>query len=97
MPRCVYLWFLTFSLRTSYVFRRPSPRLVVISALDNVAAVAVFGEANALMGQVVCARVETVDAEDRKLLYRRIRAACKAALENYKVPSKVEIADERRS
>ncbi len=66
----------------------------VISGIDNVAEVAVFGEANALMGQIVCARVRTTSDEDPKTLNRRIRAACKQSLENYKVPTKIEIADE---
>lgn len=65
----------------------------VIAALDNILEVAVFGEANALMGQIVCARIRTARDEEAKTLNRRIRVACKQALENYKVPTKIEIAD----
>jgi long-chain acyl-CoA synthetase len=65
----------------------------VIGALENIEAVAVFGEANALMGQVMCARVLTAAPEEKKALYRRVRLACKSALEGYKVPVKVEILD----
>ena len=65
----------------------------MIAALDNIEEVAVFGEANALMGQIVCARIRTADDEELKTLNRRVREACKQALENYKVPTKIEIAD----
>lgn len=71
----------------------PAEVEAVIGALENIEAVAVFGEANALMGQVVCARVVTVAPEEQKALYRRVRLACKSALEGYKVPVKVEISD----
>lgn len=71
----------------------PAEVEAVIGALENIEAVAVFGEANALMGQVMCARVLTVAPEEKKALYRRVRLACKSALEGYKVPVKVEILD----
>ena len=66
----------------------------VISALENVDEVAVFGEANAVMGEIVCARVRTLDAEDPKRLGKRIRAACRESLESYKIPMKFEISQE---
>lgn len=64
-----------------------------IGALANVVEVSLFGEDNAMMGQIVCARVRTAEEEDVAALNRRIRAACKDALESYKVPSKIEVTD----
>lgn len=65
----------------------------VILGLDNVSDVAVFGEAHALLGNVVVARVLTTEPESVAELKRRIRTACSAALANYKVPAKVVLAD----
>ncbi|MBB3475876.1 class I adenylate-forming enzyme family protein [Sphingomonas sp. BK345] len=65
----------------------------VILGLDNVADVAVYGEAHPLLGQVVVAKVLTSAPEGVIDLKRRIRAACGAALTNYKVPAKVLLAD----
>ena len=62
----------------------------VIGALENIDEVAVYSEENALMGQIVCARVRTREEEDGKLLSRRIRKSCRAELESYKVPVKIE-------
>lgn len=61
----------------------------VILRLDNVADVAVHGERNALLGQVVVARVATRAPEEPAGLRARVRAACAARLSAYKVPAKV--------
>ncbi len=65
----------------------------VIGAVDNVEEVVVFGEPNALMGQIVCARIRTTQDEDSRTLNRRIRAACRQVLDSHKVPTKIEITD----
>jgi acyl-CoA synthetase (AMP-forming)/AMP-acid ligase II len=66
----------------------------VIAGLPNVEEVVVFGEENALMGQVVCALVRTMEQEESRDLQRRVRAACRERLEKYKVPMKVEATDQ---
>lgn len=66
----------------------------VIAGVENVAEVAVFGEENAMLGQIVCARVRPARDEDVKEFQRRIRAACRDALDKYKIPSKFEFSDE---
>ena len=65
----------------------------VIAELANIQEVAVFGEKNSLMGEVVCAVVRTVEVEDGKALQRRVRAACLEQLEKYKVPMKIQITN----
>jgi len=70
----------------------PSEIEEVIVALDNVQDVAVFGEKNAILGQIVVARVVVNSPEDTADLRKRVRRACAVALAAYKVPSKVELA-----
>jgi acyl-CoA synthetase (AMP-forming)/AMP-acid ligase II len=66
----------------------------VILELANVEDVAVFGEQSALLGNIVVARVKTVEPETVAELKRRIRAACAERLAPFKVPSKVVLVDE---
>jgi acyl-coenzyme A synthetase/AMP-(fatty) acid ligase len=65
----------------------------VILAMDNVADAAVFGENHPLLGQMIVARVLTVEPEPITELKKRIRSECAGRLANYKVPSKVVLAD----
>jgi len=65
----------------------------VIGALENIEEVVVFGEDNAIMGQVVRARVRLVEEEDLRQLTRRIRKACIGRLDRYKIPMAVELSD----
>ena len=65
----------------------------VILGLDNIRDVAVHGEPHALLGNLVVARVLTGQPESVADLKRRIRIACGAVLANYKVPTKVVLAD----
>ncbi|MCH9684179.1 MAG: fatty acid--CoA ligase family protein [Deltaproteobacteria bacterium] len=64
----------------------------IILALPNIDEVAVMGEANPLMGQIVCAQLRTVTPEDLGPLRRRVREACRQQLDAYKVPIKIELA-----
>lgn len=65
----------------------------VILGMDNVADVAVFGEDHPLLGKLVVARVLTTSPESVAELKKRVRAECARHLVNYKVPSKVLLAD----
>jgi acyl-CoA synthetase (AMP-forming)/AMP-acid ligase II len=62
--------------------------------LDNIRDVAVYGEAHALLGQVVVARVATIEPETAASLKQRIRLAGAKQLAAFKLPTKVELADE---
>lgn len=66
----------------------------VILTLDNIEDVAVFGEKNALLGNIIVARVRTKTDEPLKDIKKRIRKACSQKLTNFKVPSKVIFAEE---
>jgi len=64
----------------------------IIMTIPNIVDVAVFAESNALLGQIIVARVALAEPEPLDSLKSRIRVACKASLAAYKVPSKVLIA-----
>jgi acyl-CoA synthetase (AMP-forming)/AMP-acid ligase II len=66
----------------------------VILGLANIRDVAVHGEAHPMLGQIVVAKVATVDHEDLATLKSRIRSACREKLAAYKIPAKVVLADE---
>lgn len=64
-----------------------------IEGLDNISDVAAYGEANALLGQVIAVDVVLMREEELSVLRKRIRDACSASLGKQKVPSKVRIVE----
>lgn len=64
-----------------------------ILGLENIEDVAVYGEAHALLGQIVVAKVRLREAESPDSVKRRVRSACLSQLTNFKVPSKVLVSD----
>jgi len=64
----------------------------IIQELDNVAEVAVYGEKNAILGNIVCARVTLIENEPHKLFTARLKHFCRQRLVSYKVPVKVTIS-----
>ena len=65
-----------------------------ILQLPNIKDVAVYGESNPLLGQVVVARVAPVEPETAGSLKQRIRRGCADRLAAYMLPTKVIVADE---
>lgn len=63
----------------------------VIQELENVAEVTVYGMKNPIMGNVVCAKVRLVEAEDKKQFISRLKTFCNKKLLPYKVPVKIKI------
>jgi len=61
----------------------------VIIGLDNIEDVRVFGQKNALVGNVVVAEVVLREPENPVELKKRIRRACLEVLSDFKVPAKV--------
>ncbi|OQY50376.1 MAG: long-chain fatty acid--CoA ligase [Candidatus Parabeggiatoa sp. nov. 2] len=68
----------------------------VIQSFDNVAEVTVYGEQNAITGNIVCAKVRLLKEEDKKPLTKRLKHYCREHLQNYKVPVKVKIVEEKQ-
>jgi acyl-CoA synthetase (AMP-forming)/AMP-acid ligase II len=65
----------------------------VLMQLENVRDVVVYGERNALTGQIVAARFNLNAPEEIGTFKRRLRAFCKEHLAAYKIPVRVEITD----
>ncbi len=69
----------------------PSEVEEVIESMDNVAAATVYGQPNPLMGNIVCARVALLEAEDESKFAIRLKRHCRERLPSYQVPVKVEV------
>jgi acyl-CoA synthetase (AMP-forming)/AMP-acid ligase II len=70
----------------------------VIQELPIVQEVAVFGEPNAILGNMVCARASLVspsDPDDQRAAIRQIKTHCRRRLPPYKVPVRITIADQK--
>ncbi|MBI1371158.1 MAG: AMP-binding protein [Phycisphaera sp.] len=72
----------------------PAEVEAVIAQMPEVLEVAVFGQANAILGSIVCATVRTADAIKPAELTQRVRAFLKDRVEDYKVPMKIETTTE---
>lgn len=66
----------------------------VIQSMDGVLEATVHGEPNALVGNVVCARILTAAPVDPAEFGLRVKRFCAERLERFKVPVKVEVVDE---
>lgn len=76
----------------------PSEVENVIQEIPAVREVAVYGERNAILGHIVCARVSLVEAStsvDHRAVIRDIKDRCRQRLPAYKVPVKIAIVDEQ--
>lgn len=65
----------------------------VILDLDNVQDVAVFGEKHSLLGQIVVAKIVLERPEAVDSVKKRVRQACLAQLNSFKVPARVVLAE----
>jgi acyl-CoA synthetase (AMP-forming)/AMP-acid ligase II len=68
----------------------------VLLEMDNVRDVAVYGEPNPLVGQMVAARINLKEPEPLDAFKRRLRAFCKDRLPSYKVPARIELTDKEQ-
>tara|TARA_B100000519_G_C14257620_1_gene445837 strand:+ start:2931 stop:4280 length:1350 start_codon:yes stop_codon:yes gene_type:complete len=63
----------------------------IVLEMEDVIDVVVFGEKNALMGEIVSARIVVKNNElDTKLLTRDIKKYCKSKLDSFKIPMKFD-------
>jgi acyl-CoA synthetase (AMP-forming)/AMP-acid ligase II len=68
----------------------------VIESMENVAEATVYGEKNPLVGNIVCAKVRTTVPVDPVEFASEVREFCSQRLERFKVPVKVNVADEHQ-
>jgi long-chain acyl-CoA synthetase len=71
----------------------PAEVEAVLLQMANVRDIAVYAEPNALVGQIVAARVNLIEPETLDSLKRRLRAFARQRLEPYKIPVRIEIID----
>lgn len=67
----------------------------IIQQVDNVSEVSVYGEGNAIIGNIVCARVTLSRKEESKHVIARIKNHCLKHLERFKVPMKIQVTSEK--
>jgi acyl-CoA synthetase (AMP-forming)/AMP-acid ligase II len=67
----------------------------VIRQVENISEVTVFGEKNAIVGNIVCAKVTLTRAEEPKEVMSRVQKHCRERLQPFKVPVKIEVVNER--
>lgn len=68
----------------------------VIQELDEVAEVTVYGEKNAITGNIVCADVTAVSQLDETELTALVKRHCREKLQRYKVPVRVNVVTEQQ-
>ena len=66
----------------------------VILKLPNVAEVTVYGKANSIIGNIICAKVRLIQKEDERIFKQRLKEICSLELEKFKIPMKVKIVNE---
>lgn len=68
----------------------------VIQEIDNVKEVTVYGEKNSITGNIVCAKITLSEDEDEKAFALHLKKHCREKLQNYKVPIKVYVTNEKQ-
>lgn len=66
----------------------------VLMQMENVTDASVRNEKNPITGNIVVARIFLDKPEKTSMLKKRVRKFCKGKLANYKIPVRIEIADE---
>ena len=68
----------------------------VILELDNVAEATVFGEKNAITGNIVCAKVRLKSPEDPRAFATRLKRYCAERMQRYKVPVRITYSEDQQ-
>jgi acyl-coenzyme A synthetase/AMP-(fatty) acid ligase len=61
--------------------------------MPEVAEVSVYGEKNAIMGQIVCAAIRLREARDARQFHRQLRQFCRQRLQEFQVPVRVRLVE----
>jgi acyl-CoA synthetase (AMP-forming)/AMP-acid ligase II len=67
----------------------------VLLEMENISDVSVYGTPNPIMGHVVAARINLLNAEPVQAVKKRIRSYCRDRLDTFKIPASVEVTEER--
>jgi acyl-coenzyme A synthetase/AMP-(fatty) acid ligase len=66
----------------------------ILLGMDNIKEVTVYGEKNAITGNIVCAKITLKQQEDKKELVSRLKKYCLGKLPGYMIPVKITIIEE---
>ena len=66
----------------------------IILEIDNIQDVTVYGEKNAITGNIICAKITLKQPEDKKELVSRLKKHCMGKMKGYMIPVKISIAEE---
>jgi long-chain acyl-CoA synthetase len=65
----------------------------VVQEMPEVAEVSVYGEKNAIMGQVVCAAIRLRESRDARQFHRELRQFCRQRLQEFQIPVRVRLVE----
>lgn len=65
----------------------------VVQEMPEVAEVLVYGEKNAIMGQIVCAAVRLRETRDAQKFHSELRQFCRQRLQEFQIPVRVTLAE----
>jgi long-chain acyl-CoA synthetase len=66
----------------------------MIQMLDNVAEVTVYGEANVIVGNIVCAKIRLIKKEDPADFVERLTIYCQHRLQKFQTPIRIIVSDD---
>jgi long-chain acyl-CoA synthetase len=65
----------------------------VVQEMAEVAEVSVYGEKNAITGQIVCAAIRLRESRDPRHFHRELRQFCRQRLQDFQVPARIRLVD----
>jgi long-chain acyl-CoA synthetase len=65
----------------------------VVQEIPKVAEVTVYGEKNAIMGQIVCAAIRLRESCDARHFHRELREFCRQRLQEFQIPVRVRLVE----
>jgi long-chain acyl-CoA synthetase len=65
----------------------------VVQEMPEVAEVSVYGEKNAIMGQVVCAAIRLRELRNAGQFHRELRRFCRNRLQEFQIPVRVRLVE----
>ena len=61
--------------------------------MPEVAEVSVYGEKNAIMGQIVCAAIRLRESRDARQFQRDLRQFCRQQLQEFQIPVRIRLVE----
>jgi acyl-CoA synthetase (AMP-forming)/AMP-acid ligase II len=65
----------------------------VVQEMPEVAEVSVYGEKNAILGQIVCAAIRLREYRDARQFHRELRQFCRQSLQEFQIPARVRLVE----